>query len=96
MSFADWVQTQPGLRLNGHTDVLIAFSETDGGMPFRGEVGGASGHFVDLASAMDWCEETAKGRAYLNGAVLLPLEPEFDEVEVETNDRKFLDERGLR
>lgn len=88
--FANWTQRASGMWLKGQDDVSVCLCDTMTGRAFRGRVGSSEGDFRYLTEALDWCEETATGRAILTGA-----EPLQSTQPIESSDTQFLTERGL-
>lgn len=89
MDFTGWERREvEGVWLKGHTDVAVVFAESFDGMAFAGRVGKAQGTFAELEDAIAWCEETAKGRAYVLGLAQPPAG-------MSPSDKEFLEERGL-
>lgn len=87
--FRQWERREvEGLWLKGHNDVCVMLAESFDGQAFAGRVGKAQGAFAALDNALYWCEETAKGRAYVLGLAQPPAG-------MSPSDKEFLEERGL-
>jgi hypothetical protein len=93
IDFTGWAKRDEAIWLDGYDDVRVWFSEGDT-EPFCGQVGGIIETYRRLEEAMIYARTLAEERAILTAPDPLPgYQPEPEEVE--TQDRRFLDARGL-